>query len=139
MSRGREVVQLLEGTHVVADGAPGLDDAGIGEESRQWRGETHEVQTDQHHEFRTRELHQRRGVDLAFLEGRTGFGIEPEDRLSLEAVQGAGQFALGLDKQHLPFIGQHGQLVDGFLGKLGYGVGGCVHVICQYRKIQKYG
>ena len=76
-----------------------------------------EVQADQHHKFRTGKLNERGRVTFAFLEGRAGFGIEPEERFLFEKIQGTGHLAFGLDKHYLAFVGQHGQVVDFFFGK----------------------
>lgn len=114
---GCELVQFLEGADVVTDGDPGLDDAGIGKQPRERPAEGREVQADQHHKFRTGKLNERGRVTFAFLEGRAGFGIEPEERFLFEKIQGTGHLAFGLDKHYLAFVGQHGQVVDFFFGK----------------------
>lgn len=69
-------------------GDPGLDDAGIGKQPRERPAEGREVQADQHHKFRTGKLNERGRVTFAFLEGRAGFGIEPEERFLFEKIQG---------------------------------------------------
>ena len=111
-ARGRERIQPPQLAHVVADGHPGLDDAGVGQQARQLGPERPPGKLHQINGPARGQLHQGRRVEPALAERGTGLGIEAQHLFPRQIRQGLFPVFQTAHQMDGPFVMAQGQGVD---------------------------